>query len=99
MMPGPSSTTWPPGTANRRGCPGVTIAAHENDIPGIRTADRRAGIQDRGTALRAGRLRGGHFGGDCPPAEEERGTDQGDLRQAFRLADLAGGQASAASLR
>jgi acetyl-CoA carboxylase carboxyl transferase subunit alpha len=39
-----------------------------------------------------------HLGRDRAPAQEKRGADQADLRQAQRLADFAGGAASAAAL-
>ena len=54
--------------------------------------------EDRGAALRAGRLGGRHLRGDRAAAEEEPVADQGHLRQAHAVAGGAGGAPSAAAV-
>jgi gamma-glutamyltranspeptidase/glutathione hydrolase len=74
------------------------LARHEDHLSRVRTAHRGIGSEDRRAALRAGRLGRGHLGGDRAAAEEESRTHEGDLREAQRLADLAGGTAPGAAL-
>ena len=74
------------------------MTPHENDLPRLRAADRRARSENRRAALRAGRFGARYLRRDRAPAEEEPGAHQGNLRQAERVADRAGRAPSAAAL-
>ena len=95
---------WPPIAAARRrlrydrALAPRTFAADETNLPRLRTADRRAAKQDRRAALRPRGLGGRHLRRNHPAQQEEPAADQGDLRQAFLVADRAGRAASAAAV-
>ena len=73
-------------------------ATYETNLSRFRAADRRAASQDRRAALRPRGLGGRHLRRDQPAQQEKPATDQGDLQQAFLVADRAGGASSAAAV-
>src|SRR6476661_1471534 len=97
LPPGSPIAAWPLGIFGARltPCPSTTDGPFERggtrlgeeNIPGLRAADRGARDQDRRTALRADRVRRRHLGGDRPALEEEPAADEGHLQPAHSVAD------------
>ena len=73
-------------------------AHYGNEFPGLRSADRRAGSEDRRAEVRLQRRRGEHRRGDRAPARQEPRADDQHLLQPDAVADRAARASSAAAV-